>query len=194
MHATQQERAWSSPIWYTPTAEARKTAQVGLTVDDLKKQGAVALNEGQLKALVVDKSPYVQNNVTGAKFRMMFSESGSANATQTLAPIDPKYVTSKFAQNQGQQRFNYAGMNAVQPSEAGNPAASSLLGSSSPYYINNGKLVTELAGTPFEVIVYKVGDKYYGARSNEFGYANYEIIPTLKELNPLNEMPKDILR
>jgi hypothetical protein len=25
------------------------------------------------------------------------------------------------------------------------------------------------------VTVYKLGDKYYGARSNEFGYANYEV-------------------
>lgn len=30
--------------------------------------------------------------------------------------------------------------------------------------------------------VYKLGDKYYGARSNEFGYANYEIIPAPSQL------------
>jgi hypothetical protein len=32
-----------------------------------------------------------------------------------------------------------------------------------------------LAGTPFDVAVYKVGDKYVAARNSEFGYANYEI-------------------
>jgi len=26
--------------------------------------------------------------------------------------------------------------------------------------------------------IYKLGDSYYGARSNEFGYANYEMIPS----------------
>ena len=34
--------------------------------------------------------------------------------------------------------------------------------------------------------IYKLGDTYYGARSNEFGYANYEIIPSPQfVLNPL---------
>ncbi len=43
--------------------------------------------------------------------------------------------------------------------------------------IQNGKLVISLGGTLFEVTVYKMGDKYIAARSNEFGYANYEIMP-----------------
>jgi hypothetical protein len=30
-----------------------------------------------------------------------------------------------------------------------------------------------------------LGDKYYGARGNEFGYANYEIIPAVEELSPI---------
>jgi len=30
-------------------------------------------------------------------------------------------------------------------------------------------------GTPFEVTVYKLGDKYVAARSDEFGHANYEV-------------------
>jgi len=33
--------------------------------------------------------------------------------------------------------------------------------------------------------VYKLGDKYVAARSNEFGYANYQIIPAVLELSPL---------
>ena len=186
VHPTQQERAWSSPIWYTPTSEARALAKVAPTVDQLKKQGAVALNDAQLKALVVEKSPYLQNNVNGVKFRMIFGASGRANATKSLTPEDPSYDTGKFAQNQGQRRSSLAGRDSLQPSEIGDPAASSYLGLTSPYYINNGKIVTEMVGTPFEITVYKLGDKYYGARSNEFGYANYEIIPPIKELNPLN--------
>ena len=49
------------------------------------------------------------------------------------------------------------------------------LGSPAHYEVRGGKIVTTLSGTPFEITVYKVGDKYVAARSNEFGYANYEV-------------------
>ena len=58
---------------------------------------------------------------------------------------------------------------------------------SSAYSIQNGKIVTFLLQTPFEVTVYKMGDKYFAARSNGLGYANYEIIPPVINLveNPM---------
>ena len=43
------------------------------------------------------------------------------------------------------------------------------------YEIRNGHVVTTIEGTPFEVTVYRLGDKTVAARSNEFGYANYEV-------------------
>ena len=49
------------------------------------------------------------------------------------------------------------------------------LGAPAPYEIKDGQLVTTLDNAPFAVTVYKVGDKYVAARSNEFGYANYEV-------------------
>jgi hypothetical protein len=41
--------------------------------------------------------------------------------------------------------------------------------------IRDGRVITTLLGVPFDVAIYKLGDKYIAARSNEFNYANYEI-------------------
>ena len=81
----------------------------------------------------------------------------------------------QFAENQAVLQIRYVGKQAKLPSLTGDVADASYLGLSQPYYINNGKIVTSLVGTPIEITVYKLGGKYYGARSNEFGYANYEV-------------------
>jgi hypothetical protein len=65
------------------------------------------------------------------------------------------------------------------------PVDASYLGLSETYNIKNGKIVTALVGTPIEIAVYKLGDKYMAARNNEFGYANYQIIPAVQEVSPL---------
>jgi len=76
------------------------------------------------------------------------------------------------------------------PSLTGDAPDASHVGSSRPYFLKDGKIVTALVGTPIEITVYKAGDKYLGARSNEFGYANYELVPAVEELNPLGAAPK----
>jgi hypothetical protein len=93
----------------------------------------VTLDNAQLRALIVDKSPWLQNNVTNTKFRITYSGSGMASSAQTMTPIDPAYLTSRFAENQGQSLQNYVGRSTVQPGLAGNPAENSYLGTTSPY-------------------------------------------------------------
>jgi Protein of unknown function (DUF3604) len=161
---TGQERAWSSPIWYTPSAEARKNAPAGMTVADLKKKGATQLADAQLKALIVGKAFWVRNNVSGEQFSVTYTA-------------------------EGQGTVWHVGESATTPSNVGNPVQAGYQGITTAYKIEGGKLVTPISQDPFSVTIYKLGDTYYGARSNEFGYANYQIVPTPQIVaNPLTAM------
>jgi hypothetical protein len=161
---TGQERAWSSPIWYTPSAEARKAAPSGTTVADLKKKGAVALNDAQLKALVVGKAHWIRNAVTGEQFSQSFTAEGHTTVYRI-------------------------GKNAVVPSGYGNAVRDGYEGTTIPYKIEGGKLVSFVSQDPYALTLYKLGSTIYGARSNEFGYANYELIAAPQiAVNPLSEI------
>jgi hypothetical protein len=161
---TGQERAWSSPIWYTPSAEARKSAQAGMTVADLKKKGATPLSDAQLKALIVGKAHWLRNNVTGDQFSQNFT-------------------------TEGQTTVFRIGKTAVVPSGFGNVEGDGYRGTTATYKIEGGKLIIPVSQDPYAFTFYKLGNTFYAARSNEFGYANYEIVPAPQiAVNPLTEV------
>ena len=148
---TGQERAWSSPIWYAPSAEARKSAPTGMTVTELKSKGAIALTDAQLKALIVGKAFWLRNNVTGEQFSQNFTAEG-----QTIV-------------------FR-VGTGATLPSSFGNVVRDGYQGTTNAYSIQGGRLIVPVSQDPYAFTFYKLGDTIYLARSNELGHANYEIV------------------
>ena len=161
---TGQERAWSSPIWYTPSAEARKDAAAGTTVADLKTKGATSLDNAALKDLVVGKAFWLRNNVTGDQFFESFTEEGRMIVFRVGEYVD-------------------------MPSGFGNVVRDGYQGKTSSYKIDGDKLITWVSQDPYSWTFHKLGDTYYLARSNEFGFANYEIIPAPQiAVNPLTEI------
>jgi len=153
-------------LLFAPRAEARKAAAAGTTVADLKAKGATALDDTALKALVVQKSIWVRNTVTGEQFRIFYDKTGQS------------WVEHRTGKREDQQSL------------LGNVGRDSYQGAPSPYSIQNGKIVSSLGNTPFEVAVYKIGEKYLAARSNEFGYANYEMVAGPLNLLDLSRVKK----
>jgi hypothetical protein len=148
--STVQERVWTTPIWFTPKPEVSKAAERGMTVAQLKSAGATSLSDPELKALAVGKTLKVRNTVTGQQFEVLYGGDGQRVITSVDGKqADPGEVLSMM----------HGGQSGV----------------SAKYEIKDGRIVTTLGGSPFDVAVYKTGDKYVAARSNEFGFANSEV-------------------
>jgi|HubBroStandDraft_4_1064222.scaffolds.fasta_scaffold00373_18 hypothetical protein len=118
--------------------------KTGTTVADLQRKGAVPLNDAQLNELLVGKSVWMRNSITGGRYESLYEKNGHV-------------------------LINHVGRNAIPATEAGKLDAA--------YSIQNDRVVTSVENTRFNLTFYKLGDTYYAARSDEFGYANYQITP-----------------
>jgi hypothetical protein len=146
---TVQERTWTSPIWYTPTADMHAKAPHSPTVADLRQRGATALDDAQLRDLAVGKTVAVHNMATDQRFEITYGVDGR----RMISSIDGKMPDPE------------------QMGDLLHPGGAA----GAQYEIRDGRIVTMVEGSPFEVTVYRLGDKLVAARSSEFGYANYEV-------------------
>jgi hypothetical protein len=112
--------------------------------------------------LLVGKSTWVRNNTNGNVFKVVWSENGQ----RLITNVDGEVPL---------------------PAQVGDVFHGGTLGSSSFYAIKDGTIQTTLGNAPYQVTVYKLGDKYFGARSNEFGYANYELVSEPANLENLGQ-------
>jgi hypothetical protein len=146
----------------------------------LIRQGAQALNDQELTQLLVGKSTWVRNTVTDGLSVVLWSKDGQ-RALWNVNPAIP------------------------QPAHVGDAAQGSSLGLSASYTIKGGKVVESFGNTPVELTIYKIsapswtttqakeleaGAKYIGARSDEFGFANYEFAPVPLDLIELEKVKR----
>ena len=131
--------------WYTPSAEARTTRRREMTVADLKKKGATALNDAQLRALVVGQAMWVQDDASG--------RSGHVRTSRRRATLSCSAPASTHRGPSGYRNGH---------------AMNGLRGITSRYAIADGRLVmVPVSQDPYSVTVYKLGNTTTASRSNE---------------------------
>jgi hypothetical protein len=106
----------------------------------------VALNDAQLKSLIVGKTVKIRNTVTGHRFDILYG----ANGKRLVTAIDGK---------------------TPDPAQTGDL----VFDPETEYRIQGGHVIAYVNGTEFDAAVYRLGNRYRAARNDEYGFANYEV-------------------
>jgi Protein of unknown function (DUF3604) len=136
--ATVQQRAWTSPIWYTPTDQARSerpTVEGMYTATQLAERGIAPMTDDELRAATGHTVRSI-NLVTGFEATLHYGVDGN----RSLMGFGDRPVVT-------------------------------------PYEIRDGRRIeTSLLGDRMSVALYSVDGRTLGARDDEAGYVNYEVI------------------
>jgi hypothetical protein len=136
--ATIQERAYTSPIWYTPSQEI-----TALKVTDLGRP----LSVSEMRSLFVGKTVKVTNTLTGEETII------------TLNPDGTRTIIKGVDLKEEDVSFLHGFSEAI----------------TEPYQFRDDKLYFTVGQKEFDINIYPSDGKYLAARSDEFGFVNYEV-------------------
>ncbi len=139
--AAVQQRAWASPVWYTPAEQDRgagpEPAEEIFTVARLAERGILPMGDEQIREVTVGRTVRTVNLVTGQSATLHYSRDGK----RTLAGLSDRPLVT-------------------------------------PYVIQDSRRIeTTVLGDQISVALFSVDGRTLGARDDEAGYVNWEVIP-----------------
>ena len=123
----------------------------GMTVESLKKINIEPMKDAEIKQLIVGNILVVRNTETLAHFAARFDPDGKRVMQQVSPQRDGPSIIYK----------------TLGDAKDANVAK---------YEIKNNRLITHFDAQTFEVLIFKVKDKYYGARSTDAGEIKWELV------------------
>lgn len=160
-----QERAWSSPIWYTPSDEDLATGEAGLTVDQLEQNGIPPLTTQEIKDLISGHNLQITNLITCEEFIGFFQPLGLRSEG-----------TWYLGQSASMAPMHTYELEAAAPTK---------------YEIKDNELRFNLKdGSEFVAQLFVHNGQILAARNDEIGYVNYELTDLDEEIDRLTLSPK----
>jgi len=123
----------------------------GITVESLKQMKIEPMKDADIRQLVVGNIIVVRNTETLANFAARFDPNGKRILQQVSAQRDGPRIIYK----------------TLGDAKDANIA---------DYEIKNNRLITRFDDQVFEILIFKIKDKYFGARSTDNGELNWELV------------------
>ncbi len=161
-----QERAWSSPIWYTPSEEDLTAGEANsLTVDKLVADGIQPLTTQQIKDRISGHNLQIANLMTGEEFIGFFQPLGLGSEGEWFLGLSASYAPMHTHE-----------LEAAVPTK---------------YQIKDNELHFNLKdGSEFVAQLFVQDEQVLAARNDEIGYVNYELTDLDPEIERLTLPPQ----
>ncbi|NEP34762.1 DUF3604 domain-containing protein [Moorena sp. SIO3B2] len=182
-----QERAWSSPIWYTPSDAYLAAGEVGaLTVDQLEQNGIPPLTTEEIEDLIRGHNLEISNRITGEEFIGFFQD-------YEYYEVKPDKLADKLDKD---TLGTDEGTWFLGESASSAPLHTGELEAAAPmkYQIADNQLSFNLKDdSEFVAQLFNNNGQILAARNDEIGYVNYELTDLEEELDLYTGLPQDAL-